>query len=82
MPPSSSAKIVGNVGHDIRRLRTFDANTANHQVHLILLMREHMLGACPHSRFLGIRPSVALWYRFVFWLLSMNLAGRRPNVEF
>ena len=75
MPPSPSAKVVSDIGHNDRHFGALDADAADHEVHSILLISGHMLGSCPLFRFLGIRPSVALWHRLIFRLLSVDSAG-------
>ena len=75
MPPSPSAEIVGDIGHDDRRLGALDADAPDHEVHPILLMPEDMPDACPYFRLLGIRSSMMVRHRSVLRLLSMDLAG-------
>ena len=75
MPPPPSTEIVGDVGHDDRRLGALDADAADHEVHPILLVPEDMLDVCPHFRLPGIRSSMVFWHRSILRLLSVDLAG-------
>ena len=75
MAPPPSTEIVGDVGHDDRRLGALDADAAHHEVHPILLTPEDMLDACPHFRPPGIRSGMMVRHRSVFRLFSVDLAG-------
>ena len=75
LPPSPSAEIVGDVGHDDGRLGALDADAADRQLHAVLLLREDVLDARPHRGFPGVGLGGALRHRLAGRFLSMNRAA-------
>lgn len=74
-PPSPSAEIVGDVGHDDRRLGAFEADAANDEVHPRLLLREDVLDAGADRGFPGIGLGHALRHRLAGGLPAVDAAG-------
>ncbi len=75
MPPSPSAEIVGDVGHDDRGLGALDADAADGEIHSVLLVTEDMLDPRSNLGPLRVRLGGALRHRLAFRLPSMDLTG-------